>query len=45
VVAAFGERLRDVADLAGVEGNMAATVHEALRPGSVAVRVRTAAER
>ncbi len=43
VVTAFGERLRDRVDLAGVETDIAVTVHEALRPGSVAVWVRTEA--
>jgi hypothetical protein len=40
-VDAFAERLRDEVDLAGVEGDITATVREALRPGSVAVWVRT----
>jgi hypothetical protein len=40
LVTAFGERLRDRVDLAGVEADIAATVHEALRPGTVTVWVR-----
>jgi hypothetical protein len=40
VVAAFGERLRDRADLAAVETDIAATVAEALRPGSATLWVR-----
>jgi hypothetical protein len=40
VVAAFGERLRGSADPSGAEREIAATVREALRPGSAAVWVR-----
>ena len=45
VVAAFGERLRTRVDPSGVEHEIAATVRDALRPGSAAVWVRRGGER
>jgi hypothetical protein len=44
LVAAFGERLRDRVDLDAVEADITATVHEALRPGTVTVWVREQAK-
>jgi uncharacterized membrane protein YidH (DUF202 family) len=44
VIDAFAERLRDRVDLGEVETDIAATVREALRPGSVTVWVRTEAQ-
>jgi hypothetical protein len=44
VVVAFSERMRDRVELTEVEADIATTVRQALRPGSVTVWVRTEAQ-